>query len=129
MPDRDTTAAERRADELRRALNDANYWYYVRDEPRMPDAEYDVLMRELKELERAHPQLARPDSPTLRVGAEPADQFDKVRHLAPMLSLDNAFDPEELRGWQRRNARIAAEVEGAGYIAELKIDGAAVALL
>ena len=129
MTDRDTTAAERRAEELRHALNDANYWYYVRDQPRIPDAEYDVLMRELKELERAHPQLTRPDSPTLRVGAEPADQFEKVRHLAPMLSLDNAFNPEELRGWQRRNARIAAEVEEAGYVAELKIDGAAVALL
>ena len=129
MTDRDTAAAERRAEELRRALNDANYWYYVRDEPRIPDADYDVMMRELRELERAHPHLATPDSPTLRVGAEPADQFEKVRHLAPMLSLDNAFDAEELRAWQRRNARIAAEVESAGYVAELKIDGAAVALL
>ena len=69
MTDRDTAAAERRAEELRRALNDANYWYYVRDEPRIPDADYDVMMRELRELERAHPHLATPDSPTLRVGA------------------------------------------------------------
>ncbi|HUE77481.1 MAG TPA: NAD-dependent DNA ligase LigA [Longimicrobiales bacterium] len=129
MADRDTTAARRRADELRRVLTDANTWYYVRDQPRMPDAEYDVLLRELKELERAHPELATPDSPTLRVGAEPADQFEKVRHLAPMLSLDNAFDADELRAWQRRNARIAAEVEESGYVAELKIDGAAVAIL
>lgn len=129
MTDRDPAAAERRAEELRRALNDANYWYYVRDQPRISDAEYDVMMRELKELERAHPELATPDSPTLRVGAEPADQFEKVRHLAPMLSLDNAFDADELRGWERRNARIAAEVQSAGYVAELKIDGAAVALL
>ncbi|HSH45517.1 MAG TPA: NAD-dependent DNA ligase LigA [Longimicrobiales bacterium] len=128
MPEQ-SAAAERRAEELRRILHDANYWYYVRDEPKMPDAEYDLLLRELKELERAHPELRVPDSPTLRVGAEPADQFTKVRHLAPMYSLDNAFDADELRGWQRRNARIASEVEEAGYVAELKMDGAAVSLL
>jgi DNA ligase (NAD+) len=120
---------ERRAAELRRELHDANYWYYVRDEPRIEDPEYDRLLRELKELERQHPELVTPDSPTQRVGAEPSEQFDKVRHLAPMYSLDNAFDADELRGWQRRNARIAAEVEEGGYVAELKIDGAAVSLL
>lgn len=125
----DSAALERRADELRRLLHDANYRYYVLDQPEIPDAEYDRLLRELKELEAAHPGLARPDSPTLRVGAEPAEQFEKVRHLAPMFSLDNAFDVEELRGWQRRNARIASEVEDGGYVAELKIDGAAVSLL
>ncbi|MFW6330438.1 MAG: NAD-dependent DNA ligase LigA [Gemmatimonadota bacterium] len=124
-----STELERRAEDLRRRLHAANYRYYVLDSPEITDAEYDLLLRELKELEAAHPELATPDSPTLRIGAEPSEQFDKVRHLAPMFSLDNAFDAEELRGWERRNARIASEVTGAGYVAELKIDGAAVSLL
>ncbi len=125
----DSEKLERRAEELRRRLHEASYWYYVRDEPRIPDAEYDRLLRELRVLEDEHPELRRPDSPTLRIGAEPADQFQKVTHLAPMYSLDNAFDAEELSGWERRNARITSEVATAGYIAELKIDGAAVSLL
>jgi DNA ligase (NAD+) len=125
----DRAELERRADELRQRLHEANYWYHVRDEPRIPDDEYDRLLRELRTLEHEYPELTRPDSPTQRVGAEPAEQFDKVPHLAPMHSLDNAFDADELRAWERRNARISAEVMHAGYIAELKIDGAAVALL
>jgi DNA ligase (NAD+) len=125
----DRADLERRADELRRQLHEANYWYFVRDEPQISDAEYDRLLRELRELEREHPELARPDSPTARIGAEPAAQFEKVSHLAPMYSLDNAFDTEELRAWERRNARISAEVVEAGYVAELKIDGTAVSLL
>jgi DNA ligase (NAD+) len=125
----DLAELERRAAELRQQLQDASFWYYVRDEPQIPDAEYDGLLRELRLLEQEHPELARPDSPTVRVGAEPAEQFEKVPHLAPMLSLDNAFDTEELRAWERRNARISQEILEAGYVAELKIDGAAVSLL
>ncbi|MFO7893615.1 MAG: NAD-dependent DNA ligase LigA [Longimicrobiales bacterium] len=125
----DLTELEQRAQELRRRLHDANYRYYVLDDPDIPDAEYDRMLRELKELEAEHPELRAPDSPTQRVGAEPSERFDKVRHLAPMYSLDNAFDAEELAGWQKRNSRIVAEVEAGGYMAELKIDGAAVALL
>jgi DNA ligase (NAD+) len=124
-----TAELERRADELRRQLHDANYRYYVLDDPSITDAEYDRLLRELKEIEAGHPELVAPDSPTLRIGAEPSEHFDKVRHLAPMFSLDNAFDADELRGWERRNARIVSEVETGGYVAELKIDGAAVSLL
>ncbi len=120
---------ERRAAELRRTLNEANYRYYVLDDPMMSDQEYDRLLRELKELEAEHPELRTPDSPTRRVGAEPAEAFDKVEHLAPMYSLDNAFDADELRAWEDRNARIASEVRDGGYVAELKIDGAAVSLL
>ena len=123
------TELEQRARELRRRLQDANYRYYVLDDPDIPDAEYDRLLRELKELEAEHPELATPDSPTQRVGAPPSERFEKVRHLAPMYSLDNAFDADELEAWQRRNARIVAEVETGGYMAELKIDGAAVSLL
>lgn len=125
----DLANAARRAAELRHVLNEASYRYYVLDRPMMSDAEYDRLFRELRELEAAHPELVTPDSPTQRIGAEPASQFEKVRHLAPMLSLDNAFDYGELRAWEDRNARILSEVRDAGYVAELKIDGAAVALL
>lgn len=118
-----------RAANLRRILELANHDYYVLDAPTLADAEYDRLLRELKAIEAEHPELVTPDSPTQRVGAEPAAQFARVRHLEPMLSLDNAFDPGELRAWEDRNARIASEVRGAGYLAELKIDGAAVSLL
>ncbi len=123
------TDLRRRAEQLRRQLHDANYRYYVLDDPDIPDTEYDRLLRELREIEQEYPDLATPDSPTLRVGAEPSDQFEKVRHLAPMFSLDNAFDAEELRGWEQRNARIVSEVRNGGYVTELKIDGAAVSLL
>jgi DNA ligase (NAD+) len=117
-----------RVEELRRVLHEANYEYHVLDAPVMPDAEYDRLLRELKELESAHPELVTPDSPTQRVGAEPATHFAKVTHLAPMYSLDNAFSEDELRAWEERIARIAREVREAGYITELKLDGAAVSL-
>jgi DNA ligase (NAD+) len=117
-----------RLDELRRALHDANYEYYVLDAPTLSDAEWDALLRELKQIEARHPELIAADSPTQRVGAEPATQFAKVRHLSPMLSLDNAFSAAELRAWEERNARIASEVRDGGYVAELKIDGTAVAL-
>jgi DNA ligase (NAD+) len=117
-----------RVEELRRALHEANYEYYVLDAPTLSDAAWDRLLRELKEIEAAHPELVTPDSPTQRVGAEPATQFEKVEHIAPMYSLDNAFSVEELAAWEDRNARIASEVRAAGYVAELKIDGTAVAL-
>lgn len=121
-------APAQRAEELRRILTDANYEYYVLDAPTLSDAEYDRLLRELKELELAHPELQTPDSPTQRVGAEPASQFVKVEHLAPMYSLDNAFSADELRAWEDRNARIVREVREAGYVCELKMDGTAVSL-
>jgi DNA ligase (NAD+) len=117
-----------RVDELRRQLHDANYEYHVLDAPTITDAEYDQLLRELKTIENEHPELITDDSPTRRVGGEPATQFVKVRHLAPMYSLDNAFSAEELSAWEERNARILREVRGGGYVAELKIDGTAVAL-
>src|SRR5688572_19505717 len=117
-----------RVEELRRELQEANYEYYVLDAPTRSDAEWDRLLRELKEIEAAHPELITADSPTQRVGAEPATQFTKVTHLAPMYSLDNAFSADELVAWEERNARIANEVRTAGYSAELKIDGTAVAL-
>jgi DNA ligase (NAD+) len=117
-----------RAAELRESLDRASHEYYVLDAPTLADAEYDRLFRELKEIEDAHPELRTADSPTQRVGAEPASKLEKTEHLAPMLSLDNAFGPEELEAWETRNARIADEVRSAGYVVEPKIDGLAIAL-
>jgi DNA ligase (NAD+) len=117
-----------RAEELRRRIDDANRAYYVADAPTIPDAEYDRLFRELQALEAEHPDLQVPDSPTRRVGAEPASSLAKHPHLRPMLSLANAFDEEELTAWEERNARNSEEVRTAGYTAEVKIDGAAVNL-
>jgi DNA ligase (NAD+) len=118
-----------RADELRRELERASYEYYVLDRPTISDAQYDKLYRELVELEEAYPTLRTPDSPTQRVGAEPASQLAKHTHLVPMLSLSNAFNDEELAAWEERIVRLAGDsVRKAGYNCELKIDGAAIAL-
>ncbi len=117
-----------RAAELRRILEKANHAYYVLDKPDMSDAEYDKLFRELQDLEAKHPGLQTPDSPTLRIGGEPASGFRKHRHLVPMLSLANAFTEAELGEWEERNARLVPEVKTAGYTLEVKIDGAAVSL-
>src|SRR5436305_2838327 len=94
----------------------------------MSGAEYGRLFRELQELEATHPELRTPDSPTQRVGVEPATAFKKHRHLVPMLSLANAFNEAELAEWENRNARLGPEVRTAGYALEVKIDGAAVSL-
>lgn len=122
------TAAAARAADLRRILERANHAYYVLDRPEMSDAEYDRLFRELQTLEHSHPELRTPDSPTLRVGAEPATAFRKHRHVVPMLSLANAFSDDELGEWEARNVRLVPEVADAGYTLEVKIDGAAVSL-
>lgn len=117
-----------RAAELRRLIDRANIAYYVHDAPEMSDAEYDRLFRELQALETAHPELATPDSPTQRLGAEPATALHKHTHLRPMLSLANAFNDEELAAWEDRNARRNADTRAGGYTTEVKIDGAAVNL-
>jgi DNA ligase (NAD+) len=120
--------AAARAAELREQIEQANHEYYALDAPTLSDQAWDRLFHELKRLEEEHPALRTPDSPTQRVGAEPASRLEKTAHLAPMLSLDNAFSPEELRAWEQRNARMAAEVTTAGYDVEPKIDGLAIAL-
>ena len=122
------TTPSARAAELRRLLERANHAYYVLDSPEMSDAEYDRLFRELQALEAAHADLRTPDSPTQRIGAQPSAAFRKHRHAVPMLSLANAFNEAELQAWEDRNARVTAEVAGAGYTLEVKIDGAAVSL-
>src|SRR5947209_12670999 len=88
--------ASERAEELRHALREASHRYYVLDAPTLSDAEYDRLFRELEELEKAHPELATPDSPTRRVGAAPSEKFSKVTHSRQMMSLANAMSDEEL---------------------------------
>ena len=118
-----------RAAALRAQLTQAAHEYYVLDRPSLSDAEYDRGFRELQALEAEHPHLRTPDSPTQRVGAEPASALAKHAHVRPMLSLGNAFDDLELRDWEDRLVRVAGDdVRRAGYAAELKIDGAAVAL-
>ena len=125
----DIHEASARADTLREQIERANHEYYVLDRPILSDREYDQLFRELIELERRFPELRTPDSPTQRVGAEPASQLAKHQHLVPMLSLGNAFNEDELQEWEDRLARLLGEgVRGGGYTTELKIDGAAVSL-
>ncbi|HSB56102.1 MAG TPA: NAD-dependent DNA ligase LigA, partial [Gemmatimonadales bacterium] len=114
--------------ELRALIDRANRAYYVLDTPEVSDAEYDRWMVELKALEDKHPELRTPDSPTQRVGAEPSSALAKHTHRRPMLSLANAFSPEELQAWEDRNARITQDVRRAGYTTEVKIDGSAVSL-
>ncbi|MDR5866767.1 NAD-dependent DNA ligase LigA [Halomonas koreensis] len=115
---------------LRAELEDANYRYYVLDEPRMTDADYDRRLRRLQELEAAHPELVTPDSPTQRVGAAPAEGFPEVAHAVPMLSLDNAFDEDELSAFVKRVAdRLEADADGLAFCCEPKLDGAAVSLV
>src|ERR671914_2314742 len=118
-----------RASTLREQLDRAAHEYYVLDRPSISDAEYDRMLRELQELEAAYPYLRTPDSPTQRVGAEPATQLAKHMHLMPMLSLGNAFNDDELTAWEERLVRLVGEdARRAGYTTELKIDGAAVSL-
>jgi len=130
QPPRKAPPQERkRAAELRDLLTRASHEYYILDRPTISDAQYDILFRELQELEKNFPDCITPDSPTLRIGAEPQSQLAKHEHMRPMLSLSNAFDDDELRAWEERLVRIAGEdVAKSGYTAELKIDGTAVAL-
>ncbi len=120
-----------RAADLRAQIDDANYRYHVLDAPQIEDAEYDRLLRELTDLEAAHPELVTPDSPTQRVGAPPAGLFAEVRHDVPMLSLGNVFSAEELREFDARVRRGLGRADDAPveYVCELKIDGLAISLL
>ena len=120
-------AAERKIEELREKIRHHEHLYYVLDAPEIPDAEFDLLMQELKRLEAAHPELTTPDSPTQRVGGKPREGFVKVEHSRPMLSLDNAYNEQELRDWERR-ARELAGTDRLEYVCEFKMDGMSLAL-
>ena len=119
---------QRRVAELRAAIEKANYEYHVLDSPTISDEQYDALLRELIRLEAEHPELVTPDSPTQRVGAPPSERFKPVRHVAPMLSLGNAFDEDEVRAFDQRVRKLLGRTDEAAYVCELKIDGLAVNL-
>ncbi len=113
--------------QLRHQIEEANYHYFVQDNPTLTDAEYDHLMRELRRIEDEHPELQTPDSPTQRVGAGPVQDVPQHRHPVPMLSLANARSEQELRDWHRRAQNILPNATFT-YVCELKIDGLAMAL-
>lgn len=120
--------AEKRIEELRRLVEYHNYRYYVLDSPEISDAEYDALYRELELLEERFPELITPDSPTQRVGAPPKEGFKPVRHHRRLLSLQDVFDFEELQDWYRRISRMLGQ-KSFSFVCELKLDGAAVAIV
>ena len=114
-----------RIEELTRILTEANFRYYVQDDPTMPDFEYDRLLRELEELEYAHPDLAKADSPTKRVGGEALSQFEKVQHPVPLMSLQDVFSMEELNSFLEKTMQTGEKL---AFSVEPKIDGLSVAL-
>ena len=127
MSDGVPAEARQRHRELSEEIDEANYRYYILDQPTLSDAEYDRRMRELRELERRYPELVTPDSPTQKVGAPIVTDFATVEHLERMQSLDNAMSDEELAAWDERVVKEVGTV--AGYLCELKIDGLAIALV
>jgi DNA ligase (NAD+) len=116
-----------RIEKLREEIRHHEHLYYVLDAPELPDAEFDQLMQELKRLEAANPELITPDSPTQRVGGKPREGFIKVTHSRPMLSLDNAYNEQELRDWDRRVRELAGS-DKIEYVCEMKLDGMSMAL-
>lgn len=129
--ERSLEQVRKRIEELRKLIHYHNYRYYVLNDPEISDAEYDALMRELRRLEEQYPQFITPDSPTQRVGAEPAEEFAKVEHPRPMLSLQDAFNDEELWAWYRRICRMLPQgykPEDLEFTVEPKIDGLTVVL-
>ncbi len=116
-----------RTAELRRLIDHHNYQYYVEDKPDISDKEFDRLLKELEDLEAAHPELVTPDSPTRRVGGQPIDAFKTVAHRVPMLSIGKAFSADELRAFDGRVRKVLGK-EPLKYVVELKIDGVAVSL-
>ncbi|HET6998220.1 MAG TPA: NAD-dependent DNA ligase LigA, partial [Solirubrobacterales bacterium] len=127
-----SATAEQRAAELRQELERHNRLYYVLDEPEVGDDVYDELLDELRAIEAEHPELRSPDSPTQRVGAPPLERFQQVEHYEQMLSLGNARNEEELRGWETRLAnylkRLDITAAEFSYTTEPKIDGLAISL-
>jgi DNA ligase (NAD+) len=123
----DEDAARKRAEELRDLIAYHRKRYYVDDDPEISDAEYDLLERELREIERAHPELITPDSPTQRVGGQPSEEFATFRHSTPLLSLDNAYAPAELEEWEERLLRRLGGARST-YTVEPKVDGLSIAV-
>jgi DNA ligase (NAD+) len=121
-------SVEKQIEDLRDDLRHHEHLYYVLDAPEITDAEYDVRMNRLKALEVEHPEFVTPDSPTQRVGGKPREGFVKTAHSRPMLSLDNAYNEEELRAWEQRVRDALPSSEKIRYVCELKLDGLSLAL-
>jgi DNA ligase (NAD+) len=119
---------EKKIESLREQIRHHEYLYYVLDQPEISDADFDKLMRRLKDLEEQHPELITPDSPTQRVGGKPREGFVKVAHSSPMLSLDNTYNEDELRAWERRVHELSGRAQ-VDYVCELKLDGMSLALV
>jgi DNA ligase (NAD+) len=119
---------EKKIEALREKIRHHEYLYYVVDNPEISDAEFDKLMQQLKGVEAEHPELIRSDSPTQRVGGKPREGFVKVPHSSPMLSLDNTYNEEELRDWERRVHELSGRKD-VDYVCELKLDGMSLALI
>ena len=119
---------DQQIESLRDELRHHEHLYYVLDSPEWTDAQYDATMNRLKALEAQHPELITPDSPTQRVGGKPKEGFSKVEHSRPMLSLDNAYNPEELRAWFTRVQSGLAASDKPRFVCELKLDGLSLAL-
>jgi DNA ligase (NAD+) len=119
---------QQRALDLQSKLRLHNHRYYILNDPLISDHEFDQLYRELQELEEKYPELRTPDSPTQRAGTEPSDAFDRVQHPAPILSLDNAFSPEEITAWFERISKLDQRVPGSDFTLEPKLDGLTVVL-
>jgi DNA ligase (NAD+) len=118
----------KKIESLRDKIRHHESLYYVLDSPEISDAEFDKLMQQLKQIESEHPDLVTPDSPTQRVGGKPREGFVKVPHSSPMLSLDNTYNEEELRDWERRVHELSGRSE-VDYVCELKLDGMSLALV
>jgi DNA ligase (NAD+) len=123
-----TEAVQKKIEALREKIRHHEHLYYVLDRPSISDAEFDDIMRELQRLEKDHPDLVTPDSPTQRVGGKPKEGFAKVAHSRPMLSIDNVTSEEELRDWDRRVRSLAGDKADIGYVCEYKMDGLSMAL-
>ncbi|HEV3208580.1 MAG TPA: NAD-dependent DNA ligase LigA [Terriglobales bacterium] len=122
-----TKGIEKKIEALREKIRHHEYQYYVLDDPEISDAQFDLLINELKQLENENPELITSDSPTQRVGGKPREGFVKARHSSPMLSLDNTYSEEELRSWERRVHELSGRTD-IEYVCELKLDGMSLAL-
>ena len=127
--DLDKTKEKSRVEKLRGLLNKYSYEYYVLDKPSVSDAVYDSLNNELKEIEKAYPELITPDSPTQRVGGKPLKKFAKVRHSTRMLSFNDAFSHEDMKDWHERNMKLLSNDARVDFYMELKLDGLAVSMI
>ena len=115
-------------DALRQEIRYHNYRYHVLDDPVISDYEYDQLLKQLRKIEQENPGLITPDSPTQRVGVSPSEKFSKLRHPAPILSLGNAFDAEDVKAWYERIGRLDERVKTTDFVVEPKLDGLTVVL-